>query len=131
MKRHDRLECIPVIISLLVVIYFGTAMAIPRDVGGTLFGGMFRAHYTCSAYSLGSIGLIGALFLRLPYARASLLLAGSVQTCFAMYWLLNYPDDHNGALIWSPTQNDFSYILLIGVVYISLGILTIRKEQDR
>ncbi len=93
--------------------FCGIFLLTPRDVGGTLFGGMFLDFMCLGGWLLATFGLVVTILLRSVGARMALTCSSAVQGGVGVWWLLNYPDDANGNLIFSPAPDDIQSMLFV------------------
>ncbi|QRG77469.1 hypothetical protein [Citrobacter sp. R56] len=121
---------IAALLLLGVQSFFGILLITPREVGGTLFGGMFLVLMCLGGWLLTTAGLVATILTRFAGARVALLCASAIQVIAGIGSLLNYPDDADGNLIFSPAPNEIYWmiavagLLLISSVYlIALGHL--------
>ena len=99
--------------------FFGILLLTSRDVSGMLFGGIFRDLVCLSSWLFTTIVLLVLILLRFAGARVALLCASGVQMLSGITALLNYPDDANGDLIFSPAENEiFLMITILGALFL-------------
>lgn len=100
--------------------FFGILLITPRDVGGTLFGGMFLDLLFLSVWLIVTSVLIILILIRFAGAILALLCTSVIQMVAGVLALLNYPDDINGNLIFTPTPHEINLMLaLIGMLFIA------------
>lgn len=83
-------------------------LIVPREVGGTLFGGSMGFVMYLGGWALSVLGLLLALLTRVPGARLALIVAGLVQGLLGLWWRINYPDDFDGNLIFSISRGSWT-----------------------
>ncbi|MCD5989299.1 hypothetical protein KDX30_15430 [Pseudomonas sp. CDFA 553] len=113
---------ITVCVVLLHIAFFSWALLTPKEVGGTLFGGVMGTQLNLTGWGVATVGLIVAILLRLPGSILAWIAAGLVPLCIGGWWQLNYPDDANGNLIYSPVQSDIKVAMLIGAAILASGV---------
>lgn len=107
---------------LLHIVFYDWTLLTPKDVGGTLFGGAMSTQLLLSGWAVATLGLIVAILLRLPGSILAWITAGLVPLCIGGWWQLNYPDDANGNLLYSPVQADITIAMLIGAAILASGL---------
>ncbi|NDO83792.1 hypothetical protein CJP72_24525 [Citrobacter sp. NCU1] len=108
---------ITVLLLLGVQSFFGILLITPREVGGTLFGGMFLVLMCLGGWLLTTAGLVATILARFAGARVGLLCASAIQVTAGIWSLHNYPDDAGGNLIFSPAPNEiFCMIAIVGLL---------------
>ncbi|MGL5109519.1 MAG: hypothetical protein ACRC7J_10710 [Vibrio ordalii] len=108
--------------------YSAIVLLTPRDVGGTLFGGMFLDLMCIQGWLLATAGFVLAVVLRLAAARVALLCAGSIQMAIGIWSLVTYPYDMNEYMIYSPTPSDIYGMLCIIGSLLFVSIYLLRKD---
>lgn len=111
-----------VCVVLAHIVFFNWALLTPKDVSGTLFGGAMGTQLYLGGWGIATFGLIVAIVLRLPGSIHAWIAAGLVPLCIGGWWQLNYPDDANGNLIYSPGQSDITVAMLIGAAILASGL---------
>lgn len=101
--------------------YFCWELLTPVDIGGTLFGGSMGAAAIAGGWALACLGLMLLALLRLPGARLAWLAGGMVQLCIALGWRLNYPDDFNGNLLFSPPPKELELAMWLAIGWLGVG----------
>lgn len=115
------------LIFLILQSFFGVLLITPREVGGTLFGGMFLDLARTGGWLLMSAGLIVLILSRFTGTRVALLCASAIQMAAGVWSLLNYPDDMSGNLIYSPARDEiYLMTLFVGLIFFASFYL-IRK----
>lgn len=117
--------------------FCGVLLLTPRDVGGTLFGGMFLDLMCMSGWLLATAGMAVSIVLRFAGARIASLSASALQVGVGIWSLINYPDDANGNLIFSPAPGEIhgmiaivGSLLFISIYLIGQGYLEPRSVEQ-
>jgi len=101
------------------MVFADLQLVIPRDVSGTLFGGAMGFQLYLGLWIACALGLTLALLTRMPGARLAWLVAGLVPLLLGAWWRLNYPDDADGNLIFSPQAWELDYAMAIGCGFVA------------
>lgn len=65
----------------------------------------------------------------MPGARLAWLIAGLVPLLLGAWWRLNYPDDADGNLIFSPQDWELDYAMAIGCGFVASGWYWYRRGR--
>ncbi|PKH22391.1 hypothetical protein CIG19_13905 [Enterobacterales bacterium CwR94] len=101
-------------------------MITPREVGGTLFGGMFMTLIYLSGWLLATLSLVTSIACRVLGAKIGLLCSSLVQIIWGLISIMNYPDDYNGNLIFSPGKDEIFVLLVIVAFTLILGCVPLK-----
>ncbi|KQQ62494.1 hypothetical protein ASF84_27035 [Pseudomonas sp. Leaf127] len=118
-----------VCVVLAHIAFFNWALLTPREVSGTLFGGAMGTQLYLIGWGVAMIGLIVAILLRLSGSIFAWMAAGLMPLCIGGWWQLNYPDDANGNLIFSPVQSDITVAMLIGAAILASGLYACTRAK--
>lgn len=110
--------------------FCGVMLITPRDVGGTLFGGMFLDILCLGGWLLATAGLMVSVLMRLAGAGVALLCASTVQVTAGIWSLLTWPDDANGNLIFSPAPDEITCMSAVAGSLLFLSIYAIRRPVN-
>ncbi|MGC5704430.1 hypothetical protein J4P02_29935 [Pseudomonas sp. NFXW11] len=113
---------IVVAVPLSVMLCCDVLMMQPRDVSGTMFGGAMGFQLYLFGWVLCLIGLLLALFTRMPGARLAWLLAGLGPLLLGLWWRLSYPDDADGSRAFSPQDWELNYMIGIAALLTLSGL---------
>ncbi|WP_350023866.1 MULTISPECIES: hypothetical protein [Pseudomonas] len=111
------------------MIHCNLNLIVPRDVGGTLFGGSMGFLMYLGGWALSVLGLLLALLTRVPGARLAWIVAGLVQLLLGLWWRINYPDDFDGNLIFSIQARELDYVIVFGFALIYSGVYLLRQQR--
>ncbi|MDA8479687.1 hypothetical protein NNO04_13355 [Citrobacter sp. Awk 4] len=111
--------------------FFGIMLITPREVGGTLFGGMFLVLMCLGGWLLTTAGLVATILARFAGARVALLCASAIQVIAGIWALYNYPDDAGGNLIFSPAPNEIFCMIAIAGLLLFTSVYLIAKGHLR
>lgn len=111
--------------------FFGIALIHLRDVGGVLFGGIFYYIMFLTGWIVMTIIFAAMAILRVTGAIIGLILSSSAQGIAGGYYLINYPDDNNGNLIFSPQPNEivFMITLMVVIIFSCLFLMKLRLNS--
>ncbi|QQZ44076.1 hypothetical protein IF690_11265 [Pseudomonas sp. SK3(2021)] len=123
------LSGIAVAAPLSVMVFADLQLIVPRDVSGTLFGGAMGFQLYLGIWLLCALGLGIALLTRMPGARLAWIVAGLVPLLLGAWWRINYPDDADGNLIFSPQAWELDYAMAIGCVLVCSGLYGYRHGR--
>lgn len=119
------------LILLGVQSFFGILLITPREVGGTLFGGMFLVLMCLGGWLLTTAGLAATILARFAGARVALLCASAIQVITGIGSLLNYPDDADGNLIFSPAPNEIYWMIAVSGLLLFTSVYLIAQGHLR
>ncbi|WP_443693261.1 hypothetical protein ACRZ5O_11950 [Pseudomonas protegens] len=111
------------------MIHCNLNLIVPRDVGGTLFGGSMGFLMYLGAWAVSVLGLLLALLTRVPGARLAWIVAGLVQLLLGLWWRINYPDDFDGNLIFSIQARELDYVIVFGFALVYSGVYLLRQQR--
>lgn len=113
--------------------FCGILLITPRDVGGTLFGGIFLDLMCLGGWLLATAGLVTSILVRFAGARVTLLCASAIQVAVGIWSLLTYPDDAGGNLIFSPAPNEiYGMTAIVGsLLFVSIYLIKQGYLQPR
>ncbi|APC20873.1 hypothetical protein BME99_11180 [Pseudomonas protegens] len=111
------------------MIHCNLNLIVPRDVGGTLFGGSMGFLMYLGGWALSVLGLLLALLTRVPGARLAWIVAGLVQLLLGLWWRINYPDDFDGNLIFSIQARELDYVIVFGFALVYSGVYLLRQQR--
>ncbi|MCO8169346.1 hypothetical protein NJC40_16390 [Pseudomonas sp. 21LCFQ02] len=114
---------------LVHITFFSWALLTPKDVSGTLFGGAMGTQLYLGGLGVATLGLTVVILLRLPGAILAWIAAGLLPLCIGGWWQLNYPDDANGNLLYSPGRSDITVAMLIGAAILVSGFYAYRRAK--
>ncbi|UMZ14414.1 hypothetical protein I9018_12265 [Pseudomonas sp. MPFS] len=114
---------------LALMVFCDVQLIVPRDVGGTLFGGSMGFILYLSIWLACALGLGLALLTRVPGARLAWIGAGLVPLLLGAWWRINYPDDADGNLMFSPMARELDYAMAIGCAFIYSGVQLLRRRR--
>lgn len=120
---------ISVCVVLAHIVFFSWALLTPKDVSGTLFGGAMGTQLYLGGWGVATFGLIVAILLRLPGSILAWIAAGLVPLGIGGWWQLNYPDDADGNLMYSPAQSDITVAMLIGAAILASGLYAYSRAK--
>ena len=120
---------IAVAAPLASMIHCNLNLIVPREVGGTLFGGSMGFVMYLGDWALSVLGLVLALLTRVPGARLALIVAGLVQGLLGLWWRINYPDDFDGNLIFSIQARELDYVMVFGFALVYSGVYLLRQQR--
>ncbi|AUG01466.1 hypothetical protein CXQ81_12905 [Pseudomonas sp. 09C 129] len=123
------LSGIAVAAPLAVMVITDLQLIVPRDVSGTLFGGAMGFQLYLGIWLLCALGLGLALLTRMPGARLAWIVAGLVPLLLGAWWRINYPDDADGNLIFSPQSWELDYAMAIGCGLVFSGLYWYRRGR--
>ncbi|AIC19229.1 hypothetical protein EY04_10090 [Pseudomonas chlororaphis] len=123
------LSGIAVAAPLSVMVFTDLQLIVPRDVSGTLFGGAMGFQLYLGIWLLCALGLGLALLTRMPGARLAWIVAGLVPLLLGAWWRINYPDDADGNLIFSPQAWELDYAMAIGCALVFSGLYWYRRGR--
>ncbi|AKA25379.1 hypothetical protein [Pseudomonas chlororaphis] len=123
------LSWIAVAAPLSLMVFADLQLIIPRDVGGTLFGGAMGFQLFLGVWLVCALGLALALFTRMPGARPAWLVAGLVPLLLGLWWRINYPDDADGNLMFSPQDWELDYAIAIGGALVASALHCLRRGR--
>ncbi|AZD98080.1 MULTISPECIES: hypothetical protein [Pseudomonas] len=123
------LSGIAVAAPLSVMVFTDLQLIVPRDVSGTLFGGAMGFQLYLGIWLLCALGLGLALLTRMPGARLAWIVAGLVPLLLGAWWRINYPDDADGNLIFSPQAWELDYAMAIGCGLVFSGLYWYRRGR--
>ncbi|NBF06790.1 hypothetical protein GV819_31440 [Pseudomonas sp. Fl5BN2] len=104
-------------------------LVVPREVGGTLFGGSMDFMLYLGGWALSVIGLGLAVLTRVPGARLAWIIGGLVQLLLGLWWRINYPDDFDGNLTFSIQARELDYVMVFGFALAYSGIYLLRQQR--
>ncbi|WP_236186960.1 hypothetical protein [Pseudomonas protegens] len=111
------------------MIHCNLNLIVPRDVGGTLFGGSMGFLMYLGGWALSVLGLLLALLTRVPGARLAWIVAGLVQLLLGLWWRIHYPDDFDGNLIFSIQARELDYVIVFGFALVYSGVYLLRQQR--
>ena len=111
------------------MIHCNLNLIVPREVGGTLFGGSMGFLMYLGGWALSVLGLMLALLTRVPGARLAWIVAGLVQLLLGLWWRIHYPDDFDGNLIFSIQARELDYVMVFGFALVYSGIYLLRQQR--
>ncbi|AZE48092.1 putative membrane protein [Pseudomonas chlororaphis] len=123
------LSGIAVAAPLSVMVFADLQLIVPRDVSGTLFGGAMGFQLYLGLWLVCLLGLTLALLTRMPGARLAWIVAGLVPLLLGAWWRINYPDDADGNLIFSPQAWELDYAMAIGCGLVFSGLYWYRRGR--
>ncbi|PXX52264.1 hypothetical protein SAMN05660489_06125 [Pseudomonas sp. LAMO17WK12:I10] len=123
------LSGIAVAAPLAVMVLADLQLIVPRDVSGTLFGGAMGFQLFLGLWLVCLLGLTLALLTRMPGARLAWIVAGLVPLLLGAWWRINYPDDADGNLIFSPQSWELDYAMAIGCGLVLSGLHWYRRGR--
>ncbi|WP_277588319.1 hypothetical protein [Pseudomonas chlororaphis] len=123
------LSGIAVAAPLAVMVIADLQLIVPRDVSGTLFGGAMGFQLYLGLWLVCLLGLTLALLTRMPGARLAWIVAGLVPLLLGAWWRINYPDDADGNLIFSPQAWELDYAMAIGCGLVFSGLYWYRRGR--
>jgi len=119
---------IAVAAPLATMIRCNLHLIVPREVGGTLFGGSMGFMLYLGGWALSVLGLGLAVLTRVPGARLAWIMGGLVQGLLGLWWRINYPDDFDGNLIFSIQPRELDYVMVFGFVMAYSGVYLWRRQ---
>ncbi|PMY71048.1 MULTISPECIES: hypothetical protein [Pseudomonas] len=126
---YHLLSWIAVAAPLSLMLFADLQLIVPRDVSGTLFGGAMGFQLFLGLWIVCALGLTLALLTRMPGARLAWLVAGLVPLLLGAWWRINYPDDADGNLIFSPQAWELDYAMAIGAGFVASGLYWYRHGR--
>lgn len=120
---------IAVAAQLATMIRCNLHLIVPREVGGTLFGGSMGFMLYLGGWAFSVIGLGLAVLTRVPGARLAWIIGGLVQLLLGLWWRINYPDDFDGNLIFSIQARELDYVMVFGFALVYSGVYLLRQQR--
>lgn len=120
---------IAVAAQLATMIRCNLHLIVPREVGGTLFGGSMGFMLYLGGWALSVIGLGLAVLTRVPGARLAWIIGGLVQLLLGLWWRIHYPDDFDGNLIFSIQARELDYVMVFGFALVYSGIYLLHQQR--
>jgi len=120
---------IAVAAPLATMIRCNLHLIVPREVGGTLFGGSMGFMLYLGGWALSVLGLGLAVLTRVPGARLAWIMGGLVQGLLGLWWRINYPDDFDGNLIFSIQPRELDYVMVFGFALVYSGVYLWRRQR--
>lgn len=104
-------------------------LIVPREVGGTLFGGSMGFMLYLGGWALSVLCLGLAVLTRVPGARLAWISGGLVQLLLGLWWRIHYPDDAEGNLIFSIQARELDYVMAFGFALVYSGVYLLRQQR--
>ncbi|MGE8350193.1 MAG: hypothetical protein ACN6P5_06510 [Pseudomonas protegens] len=120
---------IAVAVQVATMIRCNLHLIVPREVGGTLFGGSMDFMLYLGGWAFSVLGLGLAVLTRVPGARLAWIIGGLVQLLLGLWWRINYPDDFDGNLIFSIQPRELDYVMVFGFALVYSGIHLWRRQR--
>lgn len=118
-------------IPLLLLGFFDWCLITPSEVSGTLFGGAMGTQMYLSGWAVATVALALTLVFRLPGSTLAWIGAGIMPLVMGAGWLLFYPDDADGHLMFSPQQHEIGVAMLVGAAFLISGEYLRRRRLKR
>ncbi|MGC5704429.1 hypothetical protein J4P02_29930 [Pseudomonas sp. NFXW11] len=128
-RLYHPLCWIAVAAPLATMTHCNLQLIVPREVGGTLFGGSIGFFMYLGGWALSVLGLGLAVLTRVPGARLAWIVGGLVQLLLGLWWRINYPDDFDGNLIFSIQARELDYVMVFGFALVYSGVYLFRQRR--